>query len=117
MQKSNIQRGGERRCRKIIKSLLSFSPQVQGIDMRWRAYVNMVAWHKKGKPLERRHVLRAAARAGIKNPKKFTSEECAVGAAACQKLLKEQESQAGHLRQEHLSNRYELASDLKDKAK
>ncbi len=117
VQKSNIQRGGECRCRKIIKPLLPFSPQVQRIDMRQRAYVNMVAGHKKGKPLEGRHILRAAARAGIKNPKKLTSAECTSGAAACQKLLKEQESQAGHLRQEHLSNRYKLASDLKDKAK
>jgi hypothetical protein len=85
--------------------------------MRWRAYVNMVAWHKKGKPLERRHILWAAARAGIKNSKKLTSAECASRGAACRKLLKKQESQVGHLRQEHLSNRYELASDLKDKAK
>ncbi len=117
MQKRDIQRGGERRCRKIIKPLLPFSPQVQGIDMRWRVYVNMVAWHKKGKPLEGRHVLWAAACAGIKNPKKLTSAECTSGVAACQKLLKEQESQAGHLRQEHLSDRYKLALDLKDKAK
>ncbi len=85
--------------------------------MRQRAYVNMVAWHKKGKPLEGRHVFRAAARAGIENPKKLTSAECASKAAACRKLLEEQESQAGHFRQEHLSNRYELASDLKDVAK
>jgi hypothetical protein len=89
VQKSNIQRGGEHRCRKIIKPLLPFSPQVQGIDMRWRAYVNMVVWHKKGKPLEGRHVLRATARTGIKNPKKLTSAECASRATACQKLLKE----------------------------
>ena len=47
----------------------------------------------------------------------MTSAECASGAAACQQLLKEQKSQAGHLRQELLSDRYELASDLKDKAK
>jgi hypothetical protein len=85
--------------------------------MRQRGYVNMVAWHKKGTPLEGRHVLQAAAHAGIKNLKKLTSAECASRAAACQKLLKKQESQAGHLRQEHLSNRYKLASDLKDKAK
>jgi hypothetical protein len=85
--------------------------------MRRRAYMNMVGWHKKGKPLEGRHVLQAAACAGIKNPKKLTSAECASRTAACQKLLKEQESQAGHLRQEHLSDRYELASELKDKAK
>jgi hypothetical protein len=51
-----------------------------------------------GKPLKGKHVLRAAARAGIKNPKKLTISECAKVATACRKLLKEQESQAGHLR-------------------
>ena len=98
MQKSKIQRGGEHRCRKITKPFLPFSPQVQGINMRRRAYVNMVAWHKLGKPLKGKHVLRAAAGAGIKNPKKLTISECAKGVTACQKLLKQQESQAGHLR-------------------
>ncbi len=61
MQKSKIQCGGERRCRKITKPFLPFSPQVQGIDMRRQAYVNMVAWHKLGKPLKGKQVLRAAA--------------------------------------------------------
>jgi hypothetical protein len=117
VQKSKIQRGGERRCRKITKPFLPFSPQVWGINMRRRAFVKLVAWHKSGKPLEGKHGFRAAARAGIKNAKELTISECARGATACRKLLKEQESQAGHLRQEHLSNRYELASDLKDKAK
>jgi hypothetical protein len=83
VQKSDIQRRGERRCRKIIKPLLPFSPKVQEIDMRWRTYVNMVAWHKKGKSLDGRHVLRAAVRAGIENPKKLTSAECASTTAAC----------------------------------
>ncbi len=117
MQKSEIQRGGEHRCRKITKPFLPFSPQVQGIDMKRWAYLNMVAWHKLGKPLKGKHVLRAAAQAGIKNLKKLTISERAKGATACRKLLKEQESQAGHLRQVHLSNRYKLASDLNDKAK
>ncbi len=117
VQKSNIQCSCECRCRKIIKPLLPFSPQVQRIDVRRHTYVNMVAWHKRGKPHKGKNVLRAAAHAGIKNPRKLTAEECAGRAAACQTLLKDQESQAGHLRQEHLSNRYKLASDLKDTAK
>jgi hypothetical protein len=49
VQRSNIQRGGECRCHKIVKPLLPFSPPIRGIDIRWRAYVNLVAWHKKGK--------------------------------------------------------------------
>ncbi len=79
--------------------------------------MNMVAWHKLGKPLKGKHILRAAAQAGIKNPKTLTILESAKGATDFRKLLKEQESQAGHLCQVHLSNRYELASDLNDKAK
>jgi hypothetical protein len=117
VQKNDIQRGGECRCRKIIKPLLPFSPQVQRIDMRHCGYVNMVAWHKRGKPHKGKSILRVAARAGIENPRKLTAKECAGKAAACQTLLKEQESQAGHLRREHLSNWYELASDLKDTVK
>jgi hypothetical protein len=49
VQRSNIQRGGERRSRKIVKPLLPFSPPIRGINMRQRAYVNLVVWHKKGK--------------------------------------------------------------------
>ena len=98
VQKSKIQCGGECRCGKITKPFLPFSPQVRGINMRRQAYVNMVVWHKLGKPLKGKHVLRAAAQSGIKNPKKLTISECAKGATACRKLLKEQESQAGHLR-------------------
>ena len=66
--------------------------------MRRQAYVNMVVWHKLGKPLKGKRVLRAAAQSGIENPKKLTISECAKSATACRKLLKEQESQAGHLR-------------------
>jgi hypothetical protein len=52
-------------------------------------------------------------RHGIDHPKELTAEQCAEGAAACQKLLKEHKENAEGLRQEHLQNRYELASDLK----
>ncbi len=48
-QKSDIQRRGEGRPRKIIKPILPFSPQVRGINMRQQAYVNMVAWHVEDK--------------------------------------------------------------------
>jgi hypothetical protein len=44
-------------------------------------------------------------------------EQCAQGAAACRKLLKEHKDNAESLRQEHLQNRYELVSDLKDPIK
>jgi hypothetical protein len=44
-------------------------------------------------------------------------EQCAQGAAACRKLLKEHKDNAESLRQEHLQNRYELVSDLKDPVK
>jgi hypothetical protein len=37
VQRSNIQRGGERRCRKIVNSLRPFSPPIREIDMRQRA--------------------------------------------------------------------------------
>ena len=76
----------------------------------------MEAWHK-GDKKSNGNVFRAVARAGINRPKTLTAEECTAGAAACRKLIKEKTSKASHLRQEHLHNRYELASDLKNPAK
>jgi hypothetical protein len=76
----------------------------------------MEAWHK-GDKKSNGNVFRAAARAGINRPNTLTAEECTAGAAACRKLIKEKASKASYLRREHLHNRYELASDLKNPAK
>ena len=62
-------------------------------------------------------MFRAVVQAGISRLKALTVEECAVGVAACHKLLKEKESQASQWRREHLHNRYEFASDLKNPTK
>ncbi len=43
--KTEIQKGSERRCRKIIKPLLLFSPPVRATDKRRQAYANLKAWH------------------------------------------------------------------------
>jgi hypothetical protein len=56
-------------------------------------------------------------RHGIAHPKQLTGEQCTQGAAACQKLLKEHKDNVDSLCREHLWNRYELASDLKDPVK
>ena len=76
----------------------------------------MEAWHK-GDKMRNGNVFRAAARAGIKNPKSLTAKECSARAAACRKLIKEKGSEAHQLQRTHLYNRYELASDLRDHAK
>jgi hypothetical protein len=115
-QKTEIQLGGEQRCRKIRQAPQPFSPQICGIDLRRRAYVNMEAWHK-GDKKSNGNVFRAAARAGINRPKTLTAEECTAGAAAYRKLIKEKASKASQLRREHLHNRYELALYLKNPAK
>ncbi len=44
--KTEIQKGSEHRCRKIIKPLLPFSPPMRSINKRRQAYVNLKAWHK-----------------------------------------------------------------------
>jgi hypothetical protein len=116
VQRSEIQQGGKHRCQKIIKPLLPFSPPIRGIDMRQRTYMNLVAWHKKGK-LSEGNVFQAAWRTGIHNPRALTLEECLARVMACKKLMKEQEEQAGQLQREHLRNRYELASNLNDPVK
>jgi hypothetical protein len=110
-----IQLGVEQRCRKIRQPPQPFSPQTHGIDFRRRAYVSMEAWHK-GDKKSKGNVFRATARTEISRLKTLTAEEFAAGAAACHKLIKEKESEASQLRQKHLHNRYELASDLKNPA-
>ena len=113
IQRSEIQRGGECQCRKIVKPKLPFSPPIRGINMQRRAYTNLVAWHKKGGG-SGGNVFRAALRAGIERPRSLTVSECEAGIKACKQLMVEQEEKAGLLRRKHLQNRYELASDLKD---
>jgi hypothetical protein len=115
-QKTEIQSGGEQRCRKIRQLPQPFSPQIRGIDLRHRAYVNMEAWHK-GDKKSNGNVFRVVARAGINRPKTLTAEECTAGVAACHKLIKEKASKVSHLRWKHLHIRYELALDLKNPAK
>ncbi len=115
-QKSEIQLGREQQCRKIRCPPQPFSPSIRGIDLRRRAYVNMEAWHK-GDKTRNGNVFRAAARAGIKNPNSLTAKECSARAAACCKLIKKRGSEAHQLQRTHLYNRYELASDLRDRAK
>ena len=70
----------------------------------------MEAWHK-GNKKSNGNVFRAAARAGSSRPETLTV------AAACRKLIKEKESEASHLRREHLHNRYELAMDFRNTTK
>jgi hypothetical protein len=76
----------------------------------------MKAWHK-GDKTRNGNVFRAAARAVIKNPKSYTAKECSTRVAVCCKLIKEKGSEAHQLERSHLYNRYELASDLRDRAK
>ncbi len=111
VQRSNTQRGGERRCRKKVKPLLPFSPPIRGINMRRRAYVNLVVWHEKGK-IPGGNIFKKAWKAGIKNPRALTLQEYLTGVKTCKQLMKEQADQAKQLQCEHLRNRYVFASDL-----
>jgi hypothetical protein len=115
-QWSDIEHGGEHQCRKIIKPHLPFSPPIRGIDMRQKAYTNLVAWHKKGGG-SGGNVFRAAWRAGIDNPRALTLSECLAGIKAYKQLMAEQEDKAGLLQWRHLWNRYGIASDLNDPTK
>jgi hypothetical protein len=117
MHRSNIQQGGGKcRCQKIIKPPLPFSRQIREINMRQRAYVNLVAWHKKWKS-SGGNVFKKAWKAGINNPRALTLQECLAGIKTCKQLMKEQADQAKQLQHEHLRNRYVLASDLNDTTK
>jgi hypothetical protein len=113
--KTEIQKGSKHRCRKIIKPLLPFSKPVRSSDKQCQAYVNLKTWHK-GKSTNS-HIIRAARRAGIQSPRTLPAAQCAAGAAACRRHLKEHELVAKNLRRVHLHNRYKLASNLKDSHK
>ncbi len=115
-QKIKAQTGCEPRCRKIQKPALPFSPPICDLDLWHRTYVNLVKWYK-GDQLTNKHVFQEAMRNGIAHPIQLTTEQCAQGSAACWKLLKEHMDNAESLHQEHLQNRYELASNLKDPVK
>jgi hypothetical protein len=115
-QKMEIQLGAEKRCCKIRRPPQPFSPMIWGIDLRRRAYVNMETWHK-GNKKSNGNVFRAVARKGISRPETLTEKDCAAGAAACHTLIKEKESEASHLRREHLHNWYELAMDRRNTTK
>jgi hypothetical protein len=97
IQKIEAQTGGKLRCRKIRKPALPFSPPIRNLDLQRGAYVNLCKWHK-GDKLTNKHIFREAMRHDIDHSKELTAEQCAQGAAVCQKLLKEHKEDAEGLR-------------------
>ena len=71
-QMIELQRCAEKKCRKIIKPDLEFSPQVQLWHERMQAYKMLIGW-KKGQSTSS-NIIRTALGKDILNPRQLTLE-------------------------------------------
>lgn len=87
-QMIELQTHAERRCRKIIKPLLEFSPKVKLWHERVQAYKKLIRW-KSGNARNGSNIIRSALRNGIPNPRELSLVEMerAVDFAKAQKRL------------------------------
>ena len=100
----NITRKGEKQCRKIAcESNLPCSPEIQRIYRLKVAYQNLQRW-AEGRT-RNSHIIKAAWRAGISNPRKLTPKMCKDGAVVCRKKMRKLEKEAITLRSEYLNER------------
>ena len=76
----------------------------------------MEAWHK-GNKKSNGNVFRVWQEQISTGQKLSQWKSAPQGDTACHKLIKEKESEASHLRREHLHNRYELAMDRRNTTK
>ena len=108
---------GEKQCRKIAcESNLPYSPEIQQTYRLKIAYQNLQRW-AEGRTRDS-HIIKAAWRAGISNPRKLTPKMCMDGALACRKRMRNLEKEAITLRSEYLNERLLLADrkgDVKKK--
>ena len=107
--KINILSKGEKQCRKVTRETnLPFSPKIQRIYRLKIAYENLQRW-VEGRS-NNSHIIKAAWKAGINNPRQMTAKKCIVGAAICRKQMRSEEKKAVSLRSDYLRERLLLAN-------
>ena len=108
----------ERRCRRIHKCALDFSPPVNYWWCRAQAYKRLIA-HKEGKHVDLSRAVRRSGRYNIDNPRDLTLQQCRDGLKYCKARQKTLRTSAKGLRKVHLRDRYIAAqsSGRTDKAR
>jgi len=112
-----FQKCAERRCRKIIKPELEFSPQVKLWQERMWAFKALIRW-RKGLACNQTNVLRTAGRRLCRkfpNPRDMTLEEMEAGYEYCKGRKRLLRGTAPELRREHMHTRMMDAKAKKDK--
>ena len=109
-----FQKCAERRCRKILKPDLEFSPQVKLWQERMWAYRALICW-KKGLPGNHSNIIRTSIRRGISdNPRQMTLEAMEAGLEYAKGRKRNLRELAPGLRKVHLRDRAMDAEHAKD---
>lgn len=113
--KINILAKGEKQCRKLAReSNLPFSSEIQRTYRLRIAYENLQRW-AEGRS-NNSHIIKAAWKAGINNPRELSPKKCMIGAAVCRKQMRSLEKKAASMRSDHLNERLLLANKKGDTA-
>ena len=117
-QIDEIRTHAERKCRKIHRCALEFSPPVQYWWNRAQAYKRLIA-HKEGRHVDLSRAVRRAGRHNIDNPRELSLEQCHDGLKYCKARQRTLRKSAKGLRKVHLRDRYLAAqsSGRTDKAR
>jgi len=116
-QMVELQKCAERRCRKIIKPDMEFSPQVKLWQERMWAYKALIRW-KKGNPCNQTNIIRMAIRREIcDDPRQMTLEQMQAGEAYARNRKRLLRDLAPGLRKVHLRNCLMRAEHAKDETK
>jgi hypothetical protein len=94
---------------------LPFSLPICYLHKQREAFVNLKAWLEK--KTSNSHIICDAHKARIPQPRLRSIADCIAGIETCKMQLKDMQPQAEQLRQEHLGNRNELASSLKEEGR
>ena len=111
-QMVELQRCAERRCRKILKPNLEFSPLIQLWHERMQAYKMLIRW-KKGFS-KSSNIIRTALRRGIPNPREMSLEQMEFHVTLCKAMKQQHRPIAAEKRTEHLRERLVDANAKKD---
>ena len=117
-QIDEIRLHAERKCRKIHRCALPFSPPVQYWWNRAQAYKRLIA-HKEGRHVDMSRAVRRSKRHHIDNPRELTIAQCKDGLKYCKTRQQRLRASAKGLRKVHLRDRFIAAqsSGRTDKAR
>ena len=108
----------ERKCRKLLKPDIEFSPTIQYWYDRIHAYRQLIKIRKNnGSNIDRSRAVRTAKRKKIKDPKGLSIAQCKDGITYAKNRQKTLKRQATGLRKVHLRDRLIAARHQDDPVK